>query len=146
MGRQVHTAVHVLTVLAMMSFLLSGCSSTPDGLVGVTLDDSGQVLGVARTCQHRLDGVTLQPADPPTEANTDDVAIGNWTFKVDTSRQTASWPLVGHSQTSVRTTKVARSLPTASLSMFGWTRDGSFGAESVSFDKGDLVVCRANRR
>lgn len=124
---------------AVASLTLSGCAPVRDGLVGITVDAGGQLLGTVRPCRHPLDGVILQPSNHAAGAYADDIAVGEWALEVDVSTTTVSWPIVGQAGSGVRVIGQVGALPDERLSMFGWTRNGSSMADYVYFGAADLA-------
>ncbi|NML49966.1 hypothetical protein HHL19_09815 [Streptomyces sp. R302] len=122
------------------ALLLTGCTTTPAGLAGVSVAEDGTPLGVLLMCHDHVDGAMLYPEDAPKESRE---ITGDWRHDGPVTGYT-SWPLMQtagapEAERWTPETRTARLEKGRSYRLAGWTEDGSWSATPVSFTPEDLA-------
>ncbi|MFE6223674.1 MULTISPECIES: hypothetical protein [unclassified Streptomyces] len=122
------------------ALLLTGCSSAPAGLTGVTVAEDGTPLGVILMCHDHVDGAMLHPDDAPEGSRE---VTGDWRHDGPVTGFT-TWPLMQTASTPATEewtpeTETARLEKGRSYRLAGWTDDGSWTASPVRFTPEDLT-------
>ncbi|WP_232838519.1 hypothetical protein [Streptomyces geranii] len=112
----------------------SGCGVPVDAVAGISVDAEGRLLGVIMVCGHHIDGASLYiPRDEPDK----NVTVGHWTAEHPLKPGLTTWPLntpaAGWTATKYPNSLTARTTYT----LYGWTKDNSWSASSISFTTAD---------
>ncbi|MGW1751790.1 hypothetical protein ACWCRD_40540 [Streptomyces sp. NPDC002092] len=112
----------------------SGCTVSPDAVAGVSVTADGHLLGVMMVCGHLIDGATLY-------VDSDDVnkqmTVGSWTADRPLAPGLASWTLDAPAAGWTTTTSLAPLTAKTTYALYGWTKDNSWSASSISFTPAD---------
>jgi hypothetical protein len=113
----------------------SGCTVPVDAVAGISVTEDGRLLGVMRVCGHRIDGATLYVESDDVDKEVD---VGSWTAARPLDAGLTTWtldaPAVGWTATRPLGPLDART----TYALYGWTKDNSWSASSVSFTPSDL--------
>ncbi|MFF7469766.1 hypothetical protein [Streptomyces sp. NPDC008092] len=112
----------------------SGCTVPVDAVAGVSVTGDGHLLGVMMICGHHIDGATLyvDNADPDKA-----VKAGEWTSDRSLKSGLVIWSLDSPGA-GWTTTRALRPLTAGTTyTLYGWTKDNSWSAGSVSFTRAD---------
>ncbi|MFQ3563065.1 hypothetical protein QZN11_40520 [Streptomyces gramineus] len=108
----------------------SGCTVPVDAVAGISVTGDGHLLGVMMVCGHHIDGATLY-------VNSDDVnkqvTIGSWTADRPLAPGLAAWSLDSPAPGWTATRPLTPLTAKTTYAFYGWTKDSSWSANSVSF-------------
>ncbi|WP_241827065.1 hypothetical protein [Streptomyces graminilatus] len=112
----------------------SGCGPAVDAVTGVSVTDDGRLVGVLMVCGHHLDGATLyvDSGDVDNQAT-----VGSWTAARPLKAGLATWTLETPGAGWTATTPLKRLTAKTTYALYGWTKDDSWSAISVSFTLAD---------
>ncbi|MDK1472051.1 hypothetical protein QNO07_01170 [Streptomyces sp. 549] len=113
----------------------SGCSVPVDGVAGISVTSDGHLLGVMMVCGHRIDGATLYVDSGDVDKA---VTVGAWSADRPISPGLTTWTLDPPSAGWTADTPLTPLTATTTYTLYGWTRDNSWSARSVSFAPADL--------
>ncbi|MFI7400568.1 hypothetical protein ACIBW9_08770 [Streptomyces sp. NPDC049541] len=112
----------------------SGCTVPPDAVAGISVTADGHLLGVMMVCGHQIDGATLS-------VDSDDVnkqvTVGSWTADHPLAPGLATWTLDTPAAGWTTTTSLAPLTARTTYALYGWTKDNSWSASSISFTPAD---------
>jgi hypothetical protein len=122
---------------------LSACTAPVDGLIGITLDTSGQPDVVLMSCQHHLGGVTLYWPDHPAGSDSNHAVVAQWKLPVAYSSP-IRWPLLSPKPEGLTITKEPSALtPGRTYRIYGWTHESPYySADGPEFKAQDLAQLR----
>ncbi|MEU8539907.1 hypothetical protein AB0C52_07870 [Streptomyces sp. NPDC048717] len=112
----------------------SGCTVPVDAVAGVSVSGEGQLLGVMMVCGHHIDGATLYVSGEDPDL---DVTVGSWASDRHLKPGLTTWPLDAPADGWTTTTPLASLTAETVYSFYGWTKDNSWSASSVSFTLAD---------
>ncbi|MFI9629445.1 hypothetical protein [Streptomyces sp. NPDC052042] len=112
----------------------SGCTVPPDAVAGISVTADGHLLGVMMVCGHRIDGATLHVDGD--DANKQ-VTVGSWTADRPLTPGLATWPLDSPAAGWTTTRSLAPLTAKTTYALYGWTKDNSWSANSISFTLAD---------
>ncbi|MFE7559161.1 hypothetical protein [Kitasatospora sp. NPDC057500] len=123
--------------LALALTSASGCTVPTDAVAGISVTADGHLLGVMMVCGHRIDGASLYISETPGVSPT----VGHWTADRPLTRGLTTWPLDSPAPVPGWTTdkNPAPLHPRAPYAFYGWTKDNSWSAATVSFTLADLA-------
>ncbi|MGY1501076.1 hypothetical protein ACW4TU_31600 [Streptomyces sp. QTS52] len=108
----------------------SGCTVPVDAVTGISVSEDGHLVGVMMVCGHHIDGATLYVDSSDVDSQ---VAVGSWTAARPLKAGFATWildePAVGWTATTALKPLTAKTTYT----LYGWTKDNSRSASTVSF-------------
>ncbi|MEU7967442.1 hypothetical protein AB0D09_28875 [Streptomyces sp. NPDC049097] len=112
----------------------SGCTAPDDAVAGIAVTADGHLLGVMMVCGHQIDGATLY-------VDSDDVnkqvTVGSWTGDRPVTQGIATWTLDSPAPGWTATKSLAPLTTKTTYTLYGWTRDNTWSASSVSFTLAD---------
>ncbi|MFB7577223.1 hypothetical protein [Streptomyces sp. NPDC056165] len=112
----------------------SGCTVPADAVAGISVTADGHLLGVMMVCGHHIDGATLY-------VDSDDlnkqVTVGSWTADRPLTPGLATWPLDAPAAGWTATRSLAPLTAKTTYTLYGWTKDNSRSANSISFTLAD---------
>ncbi|MFD8507983.1 hypothetical protein ACFV2L_35430 [Streptomyces sp. NPDC059687] len=112
----------------------SGCTVPVDAVASISVAADGHLLGVMMVCGHQIDGATLY-------ADSDDVnkqvTVGSWTADRPLMPGLATWPLDSPAAGWTATRSLAPLTAKTAYALYGWTKDNSWSASSISFTLAD---------
>jgi len=117
----------------------SGCTVPDDAVAGISVTADGHLLGVMMVCGHHIDGATLHVDSADVDKT---VTVGSWTAHRPLAAGLATWPLESPAAGWTTTRSLAPLTARTSYALYGWTKDNSWSAGSVSFtlaDRGRLT-------
>ncbi|MGW3038183.1 hypothetical protein ACWDCB_44245 [Streptomyces sp. NPDC001178] len=112
----------------------SGCTVPPAAVAGISVTADGHLLGVMMICGHHIDGATLYV---DSEDANKQVTVGSWTADRPLSRGLATWTLESPAAGWTTTTPLAPLTAKTTYALYGWTKDNSWSANSISFTPAD---------
>jgi hypothetical protein len=124
-------------LVVVLSPLMMSCDTVGSaGLAGVGVDDQGHLVGYLQMCEHQVDGATLYRTNGQRH-------LGEWQ---------ATPPVIGFATWSMEapsggwTEMQTYAPPTGNdeYSLYGWTKDNTWGASSITFHLTDLADVRPN--
>jgi hypothetical protein len=113
----------------------SGCTVPVDAVAGVSVTEDGRLLGVMMVCGHRIDGATLYVESDDVDKA---VEVGSWTADRPLGAGLTTWPLDAPAAGWTATRPLAALDARTTYALYGWTKDNSWSASSVSFTPSDL--------
>ncbi|MGW4043463.1 hypothetical protein [Streptomyces sp. NPDC004721] len=112
----------------------SGCTVPADAVAGISVTADGHLLGVMMVCGHQIDGATLY-------VDSDDVnkqvTVGSWTADRPLALGLATWTLDSPAAGWTATRSLAPLTAKTTYTLYGWTKDNSWSANSISFTLAD---------
>ncbi|WP_371659812.1 hypothetical protein [Streptomyces sp. NBC_00280] len=108
----------------------SGCTAPVDAVTGISVTDDGHLLGVMMVCGHHIDGATLYVAGADADK---DVTVGSWDAARSLKAGLATWTLDAPVADWTATTSLKPLTAKTTYTLYGWTKDNSSSANSVSF-------------
>ncbi|MFL5995530.1 MAG: hypothetical protein ACJ736_14680 [Streptomyces sp.] len=112
----------------------SGCTVPVDAVAGISVTGDGHLLGVMTVCGHHIDGATLY-------VDSDDVnkqlTVGSWTAGRSLAPGLTTWTLDSPASGWTATRPLTPLTATTTYALYGWTKDDSWSANSVSFTLSD---------
>ncbi|WP_328912063.1 MULTISPECIES: hypothetical protein [unclassified Streptomyces] len=112
----------------------SGCTVPIDAITGISVTAEGHLLGVMMVCGHRIDGATLYVDAPDPDHET---VVGSWTADRPLAAGLGTWTLDVPSAGWTATSPFTPLIPGTTYILYGWTKDNSWSASSVSFTLAD---------
>lgn len=112
----------------------SGCTVPDDAVAGIAVTADGHLLGVMMVCGHQIDGATLYVDNDDINKQ---VTAGSWTADHPLSQGLATWTLDSPARGWTATKSVAPLTAKTTYTLYGWTRDNTSSASSVSFTLAD---------
>ncbi|MCH0560670.1 hypothetical protein I3F55_28895 [Streptomyces sp. MUM 16J] len=94
----------------------------------------GRLLGVMMVCGHQIDGATLSVASDDIDKQ---VTVGSWTADRPLTPGLATWTLDSPAAGWTATRSLAPLTAKATYALYGWTKDNSWSANSISFTLAD---------
>ncbi|MFF9281938.1 hypothetical protein [Streptomyces griseosporeus] len=113
----------------------SGCTVPVDAVAGISVTEDGRPLGVMMVCGHRIDGATLYVDSEDVDKA---VEVGAWTADRPLGAGLTTWVLDAPAAGWTATRPLAPLDARTTYVLYGWTKDNSWSASSVSFTPGDL--------
>jgi hypothetical protein len=123
-------AVAVCVALAATS----GCTVPIDAVAGVSVTADGHLLGVIRVCGHQIDGATLYVDSDDVDKQ---VKVGSWTADRPLTPGVSTWTLDSPAAGWTATRPLAPLTAKTNYILYGWTKDNSWSASSISFTLAD---------
>ncbi len=108
----------------------SACTAAVDAVTGISVTDDGHLVGVMMVCGHHIDGATLYEAGADADK---DVTVGSWTAARPLTAGLATWTLDSPSGGWTATSSLKSLTAKTTYTLYGWTKDNSGSASSVSF-------------
>lgn len=108
----------------------AGCTVPMDAVAGISVTDGGHLLGVMMVCRHQIDGATLYVDSDDVD---DERAVGSWTADRPLKAGLTTWPLDVPVAGWTTTTSLTPLNAKTTYDLYGWTKDNSWSASSVSF-------------
>ncbi|MFE7889392.1 hypothetical protein [Streptomyces sp. NPDC057412] len=112
----------------------SGCAVPPDAVAGISVTSDGHLLGVMMVCGHHIDGATLYVDSDDVNK---EVTAGSWTAERPLAPGLATWALDSPSPGWAATRPLTPLTAKTTYALYGWTKDNSWSANSVSFTLSD---------
>ncbi|WP_229713556.1 hypothetical protein [Streptomyces fuscichromogenes] len=112
----------------------SGCTVPVDAVAGISVTADGHLLGVMLVCGHHIDGATLYVDSDDTDKT---VTVGSWTSDRPLRAGVATWPLDSAAAGWTTTKSPGPLAAGTTYAFYGWTKDNSWSAGSVSFTRAD---------
>lgn len=112
----------------------SGCTVPVDAVAGISVTDDGHLLGVMMVCGHQIDGATLYVDSDDVDKQ---VTVGSWTADRSLTPGLTTWPLDSPAAGWAATRSLAPLTTKTTYALYGWTKDNSWSARSVSFTLAD---------
>jgi hypothetical protein len=109
----------------------SACSVPAAAVAGVGVDELGRLVGYLRVCHDRIDGATIYHNDR------DD--LGSWTASKPVTHF-AKWSLANPPSDWEAAPALGELQPRIEYTLYGWTTDNSWSANSVSFTLAELAA------
>ena len=110
---------------------LGGCTVPVLGSTGVGMNADGSVVGYLAVCEQHIDGVTLYAEDKGGSSG-DGPDTARWSFTEPVTSAT-SWSFDGTSPGLTTELDPGDLDPKQTYSLYGWTRDDSSSAATVTF-------------
>ncbi|TFV78489.1 hypothetical protein E4P39_04680 [Blastococcus sp. CT_GayMR19] len=124
----------VATLIAPM--LTSACSVPGAAVAGVGVDKLGRLVGYLRVCHDSIHGATIYH-----DENDD---LGSWTAS-DPVTQFAKWSLADPPSDWEAAPPLGELQPGIDYTLYGWTSDNSWSANSVTFTLAELATVEPGR-
>ncbi|WP_234311810.1 hypothetical protein [Streptomyces griseus] len=112
----------------------TGCTVPVDAVAGISVTADGHLLGVMTVCGHHIDGATLYVDSA--DANKQ-VEVGSWTADRPLTRGLATWTLDSPAAGWTTTRSLVPLTARTTYVLYGWTKDNSWSASSVTFTLAD---------
>lgn len=112
----------------------SGCTVPTDAVAGISVTADGHLLGVMMVCGHQIDGATLYVDGDDVNKQ---VTVGSWTADRPLAPGLATWTLDAPAAGWTTTKSLAPLTARTTYALYGWTKDNSWSASSVSFTPAD---------
>ncbi|WP_329237940.1 hypothetical protein [Streptomyces canus] len=112
----------------------SGCTVPVDAVAGISVTGDGHLLGVMMVCGHHIDGATLYVDSDDVDKQ---VTVGSWTAGRPLATGLATWTLDSPAAGWTATRPLAPLTAKTTYTLYGWTKDDSWSANSVSFTLSD---------
>ncbi|MFF4503273.1 hypothetical protein [Streptomyces sp. NPDC001401] len=112
----------------------SGCTVPPDAVAGISVTADGHLLGVMVVCGHQIDGATLYVDNDDVNK---EVTVGSWTADHPLTPGLATWTLDSPAAGWRATRSLAPLTAKTTYALYGWTKDNSWSANSISFTLAD---------
>ncbi|MET8648171.1 twin-arginine translocation signal domain-containing protein [Streptomyces sp. NPDC004074] len=112
----------------------SGCTVPDDAVAGIAVTADGHLLGVMMVCGHQIDGATLYVDNDDVNKQ---VTVGSWTADHPLTQGLATWTLDSPAPGWTATKSLAPLTAKTTYTLYGWTRDNTWSASSVSFTLAD---------
>ncbi|MBO4254558.1 hypothetical protein GRC12_11815 [Streptomyces griseorubiginosus] len=94
----------------------------------------GHLLGVMMVCGHQIDGATLYVDSDDVDKQ---VTVGSWTADQPLTSGLATWTLDSPAAGWTTTRSLAPLTAKTTYALYGWTKDNSSSASSISFTLAD---------
>ncbi|KUN16501.1 hypothetical protein AQJ23_45055 [Streptomyces antibioticus] len=94
----------------------------------------GHLLGVMMVCGHQIDGATLYVDSNDVNKQ---VTVGSWTAHRPLTPGLATWTLDSPAAGWTATRSLAPLTTKTTYALYGWTKDNSWSANSISFTLAD---------
>lgn len=127
--------ISVLTALVALCFV-AGCTVPVNALAGVGVDGKGNLVGYLHVCHDRIDGATLYYEGGSSSGST--VDVGSWEVKTPIAG-TATWSLAKPASGWGTVVPLAPVTSNPEYTLYGWTKDNSWSAGSVSFTLSEVA-------
>jgi hypothetical protein len=111
-----------------------GCTVPSDAVAGISVTADGHLLGVMMVCGHQIDGATLYVDSDDVDKQ---VTVGSWTADRRLTSGLATWTLDSPAAGWTATRSLAPLTAKTTYALYGWTKDNSWSASSVSFTLAD---------
>ncbi|MEU4391942.1 hypothetical protein [Kribbella sp. NPDC023855] len=118
-------------VVACTAAMLTACSPTESGVIGVTVDEAGKVIVVLQDCKGDIDKLKLLD-HVQTETTADDVVLAEWS-NPRSPKGIVQFPLVEGAKGWKSQAPVPELDPTHRYSLKGRKKDGSSNAAAIAF-------------
>ncbi|MGN6246233.1 MAG: hypothetical protein ACTHQ3_21500 [Motilibacteraceae bacterium] len=117
--------------------VVTACTVEEGAVAGIGVDAQGRPVGYLQVCRGHVDGATVYRDDG------DERALGSWTAAAPVTGS-AVWSLTDPQPGSAdRPERPLEPLETdVTYALYGWTRDNSRSAQSVSFTPAQLAALR----
>ncbi|MEU6092681.1 hypothetical protein ABZ865_39110 [Streptomyces sp. NPDC047085] len=112
----------------------SGCTVPSDAVASISVTADGHLLGVMMVCGHQIDGATLYVDSDDVDKQ---VTVGSWTADRRLTSGLATWTLDSPAAGWTATGSLAPLTAKTTYALYGWTKDNSWSASSVSFTLAD---------
>ncbi|MGC0335250.1 hypothetical protein [Streptomyces sp. SLBN-8D4] len=112
----------------------SGCTVPADAVAGISVSADGHLLGVMMICGHQIDGATLYVDGDDVNKQ---VTVGSWAADRPLTQGLATWTLDSPAAGWTATRSLAPLTAKTTYAFYGWTKDNSHSASSISFTLAD---------
>ncbi|WP_319167123.1 hypothetical protein [Streptomyces acidiscabies] len=124
-------------VVGSVLFSLSGCVVPSDAVAGVSVGADGKLVGVMLVCGHHIDGATLYI---DSEEAVKERKVGMWIADQPLGPGLVTWPLETPAAGWGGKGLSAPLADGVNYLFYGWTKDNSWSATSVSFSLRDRIL------
>ncbi|MEV8374015.1 hypothetical protein AB0P21_14840 [Kribbella sp. NPDC056861] len=118
--------------IACTAGMLTACSPTESGVVGLSVDDAGRTIVVLQDCDGDIDQLKLWDQGPRPETESDDVLLAEW-YNPKSPKGIVQFPLVEGAGKWKSEQRVPDLDPAKSYVLRGRSKDASSNAAHLEF-------------